>query len=262
MSRTLNLVTSLLARGRKLRRLGVTQEAFLLFSRLAGLAMLPGAAAQVVQKHLALIQLKRRRYAQARRHLAAVLTHEPGNAMWHYRMAQAVAADPRCDRGRAVAHCRRAAELAPKHAGYLSTFGLLALRRGLAKKALAALRQAAALAPNEPRVLRRVARGLCLLRRAEEARSVLLAALFRNAGDHRFRALWRRFQFEQLYGRQVKARRQATVCEGGASLLPFARPCTNLPAGEVSDVRKDAPAMLPAPHMPCPVWRPDQRHAQ
>ena len=40
--------------------------------------------------------------------------------------------------------------------------------------------------------------GLCLAGRADEARSVLRSALFRNPRSARVRALWAEFQFRQL----------------------------------------------------------------
>jgi Tfp pilus assembly protein PilF len=262
MSRTLSFVGQVLAQGRKLHRLGVTQEALSLFRCLAGLHQLPIAAARQVQEHLACIHLKRHRYMQARRHLAALLTYQPSNPKYHYQMARAVAADPHCDNRRAVTHCRRAAELAPRHGGYLSTLGLLMLRQGTAAKGLACLRRAAGLAADDPAVVGRLVKGLCLLSRADEARSVLRAALFRNPGDLRFQSLWRRFQFAQLHQRQQQQRRRQAAPPGETpTLLPFVRPAAAA-AGDGTDVRVDGPSLLPAPHLPRPVWRPDQRHAQ
>jgi Tfp pilus assembly protein PilF len=263
MSRTLNLVDRLLARGRKLHRLGATHDALGIFSRLIALPDLPPAVARLVQVYLARTHLRGRRYARARRHLAALLVHLPNCATCHYLMARAVAADRRCEAGRALEHCRRAVRLAPRHAGYLSTFGLLAVRQGREEEGLDALRRAAELAPDSPRVLRRLARGLSLLDRGEEARSVLLAARFRNGRDARFQRLWDDFRFEQLHLQQRQARRRAAEVDGGPNVLPFLRPVPAQAAAEAPPAaRVDGPTLLPAPHQPRLLRRPDQRHAQ
>jgi tetratricopeptide (TPR) repeat protein len=257
MSRTLNLVDRLLAQGRKLQRLGAIQAALRLFGRLTAIHNLPPRIACRVQQHLALIHLRRRHYAKARRHLAALLVHEPDNAAHHYHMARAAAADRRCAPGRALEHCRQAASLAPRNVSYLSTLGILAIRQGR-EDGLDVLRRAAALAPHNPRVLERLARGLCLLGRAEEARAALLAALFRNGKDVRFRRLWDAFQFEQLHHRQARARQRKKGDEAGPVVLPFVRLVSQ---GAADDVRVDGPTVLPGPHRPRPLPRPDQRHA-
>jgi tetratricopeptide (TPR) repeat protein len=265
MSRTLHLAQRLLARGRKLHRLGVDLEAFRLLNRLVGFPELPPGAAQEVQERLARLSLKRRRFARVRRHLAALLLRQPQNPKYHYLMSRAAAADPRCSPGRALAHCRRAVQLAPGHAGYLSTLGRLALRQGREEEGLGALRRALELAPDAPRVVRRVARGLSLAGRADEARAVLLAARFRNGTDARFRRLWQDFQFEQLRLRQRRERRAraAGQPDEGPVLLPFVRLEASRPAAEGPEVvRVDGPSLLPAPHLPRPLRRPDQRHAQ
>jgi tetratricopeptide (TPR) repeat protein len=261
----LNLVGQLLAHGRLLERLGVTQEAFLLFNRLARLRHLPPEAAREVQERLTRIHLKRRQFSRARRRLTALLSGQPSNARYHYQMARAVAADPRADRGRALEHCRRAVTLAPEHAGYLSTLGLLALRDGRDEEGLSCLRRARRVAPDEPRVVRRLAKGLCRLGRADEARAVLLAARFRNRRDGRFQRLWRDFQFQQLRRNQEEQRRArgAGITTDAPPLLPFVRLlATRTPHGDDTVIRADAPAVLPAPHLPRPLRRPDQRHAQ
>jgi tetratricopeptide (TPR) repeat protein len=260
MSRTLNLVDRLLARGRRLHRLGATHEALRTFGRLTAFRELPPAVARRAQAHLARIHLRGRRPARARRHLAALLLHDPKNAAYHYRMARAAAADPRCDRGRALEHCRRATQLAPRHGGYLSTFGILAVRQGRVEEGLGALCRAVELAPHDPRVLGRLVRGLCLADRGDLARPALLAGLFRNGTDGRFRRLWCDFQFGQLRLHQQRTRRREADAAHGPALLPFIRSSADEPAAEApADVRVDAPSVLPGPHQPRSLRR---RHAQ
>jgi Flp pilus assembly protein TadD len=261
MSRTLNLAVRLLARGRNLYRLGAMHQALDVFNRLSGFQQLPARVARHVLKHLARIKLRQRRFAAARRHLVSLLVHEPDNARFHYLMARAIAADPRCARERAVIHCRKAARLAPRHAGYASTFGLLALRAGKQKEGLACLRRAVELAPDEPRMVRRLVKGLTLIGRADEARAVLLAALFRSGGDNRIRRLWNDHRFLQLHRKQQRRHRQALGAEPGPTLLPFI--CVTPLADErPTDCRTDAPTVLPGPHQSRTLRRPDQRHAQ
>jgi tetratricopeptide (TPR) repeat protein len=261
MSRTLNLVARLLTRGRTLHRLGATQEAFILFHRLSGLHNLPPASARQVQEGLSQIHLKRRQYARARRRLAALLALRPDNARYHYLLARAVAADPRGELTDAVGHCRRAVALAPEHAGYRSTLGLLLVRLGDDEEGLACLREARRLAPDVPRVIRRLAKGLCRLGRPDEARAVLMAARFRNAGDRRFGRLWQDFQFEFtcLDQQAEQNTHRGAAADEDVVLLPFV---ARAAAEAAPLVREDGPSLLPAPHLPRPLRRPGRRHAQ
>jgi predicted Zn-dependent protease len=245
MSRTLNLVHRLLARGRKFYKLGATSLALQVFTRLSGLRQLPPGVARRVQVHLAFLALRGRRFVRARRHLAALLAQEPHNPTFHYLMARAAAADRRISPERVLRHCRHAVQFAPKHAGYLSTRGILLFRHGQAKEGLNCLRQALNLAPAEPRVVRRVAQGLSLAGHVEEARAILVAALFRNAGDDCFRRLWNDFQFNQLHSRQQGKRSGTRSAEEGTNLLPFLRPA---PVQGQAEVRVDRPAGLAGPH--------------
>jgi Tfp pilus assembly protein PilF len=258
MSRTLNLVARLLARARKLHRLGAYGEAFRILTQLSGLRELPPRVAREVQARLAHLQLKHRNFARARRHLAALLTYDPANVTYHRLMARAVLAGRDPDVGRALEHLRRAARLAPADALRLSSFGWLAVRHGREEEGLRALRRAAVLAPDDPRVLGRLVRGLCQVEQVDEGRAVVRAALFRNPRDPRFRQLWADFQFEQLHRRQRRARQRAAAAAGGTALLPFAAPAPRLAIVDETNVRLDGPSSLPAPHLP----RPTRKHAQ
>ena len=68
MSRMLNLVDCLLARGRKLQAMGRSRDALHVLGRLAGFRQLPLPIAEETQACLAEIQLRHQEYSSARRH--------------------------------------------------------------------------------------------------------------------------------------------------------------------------------------------------
>ncbi|MCI0456481.1 MAG: tetratricopeptide repeat protein [Gemmataceae bacterium] len=267
MSRTLNLIRRLLARARKLHNLGVEQEALILLGRIASFHELPPGVAEEVQRRQAELLLKRRKYLRARRHLAALLNHDPANPHYHFLMGRAVERDPRADPKRAVEHYRRSLDLRPAHASYLASFGLAALRAGRKREALTALRRALDVAPNDPSVMARVVDGLGQLGRYREAGATLRAALFRNPREPRFQRLYRDLRFRQVCDEQQAARRLAAAppADEGAVLLPFIRPTEEASPGQVGlkVLRHDGSATLPHPHLPRPARKaPDQKHAQ
>src|SRR3954447_2164718 len=83
MSRTLNLVDGLLLMGRRHQQLGRARDALTILARLASFRELPREVAEETQARLGEIQLRRRKYHRARRHLAAALHHDPENARYH-----------------------------------------------------------------------------------------------------------------------------------------------------------------------------------
>ncbi|HYT92717.1 MAG TPA: tetratricopeptide repeat protein [Gemmataceae bacterium] len=267
MSRTLHLIRRLLAHGRKLHKLGVNHEASLLLNRLAGLGELPPGVAEEVQRRLAELSLKQRRYPRARRHLAALLLHQPDNSHYHYLMGRAVEKDNNGDPKRAAMHYRRALELRPDHPRYLTSFGLAALRIGRKDSGLRSLRRALEVAPDDPLVLARVVEGLSERRRYREALTAMRAALFRNPYDPRFRKLWHDFRFTQLQRRQEATRRReaaAVAAAEGPTLLPFAPLPSEARVGQAGRrfIRHDGSPALPSPHLPLPARRKDRKHAQ
>lgn len=261
MSTTLNLVDRLLTRGRHLQKLGREQDALHCLSKLAGFGELPAPVAEETQARLAEINLRCKRPRKARRHLTAALAHQPDSARYHHLMARAVEADRRGDPERALEHYRRSLELDPDQADCASEYGLLAVRQGRAEEGLRNLRRAVELDENEPEHLRRLAKGLCLLRRHDEARQAIQNAMFRHARDRRFRALRDRFQFDQL--RQEQEARQlgrggAEADDGGPTILPFLRPVRETAAAEATPViiRRDGPEGVRPPHSPKSVRLP------
>jgi tetratricopeptide (TPR) repeat protein len=261
----LNLVDRLSAMGRNYRQVGRSQEALHIFSQLAQFRNLPAAVAEETQANLAEITLERKDYRQARRHLAAALCYQPENIAYHNMMASALDNDDDGDDQRAARHYRKSLQLDPHQPEQWSEYGLLLLRLGRTETGLKALRKAAAQAPADPEVLRKLITGLLQAEGPEEARQVLRAARFRNAGDRRFQDLWNDFQFQELHRRQQAGDFPDSRDAAGAALpiLPFVcrETARSTPTGEEPFLRHDAPATLPAPHPTQPAWLPDERHA-
>jgi Tfp pilus assembly protein PilF len=259
MNATLNLVDHLLARGRKYQELGRHRDALNLFTRLAGFRELPAEAAEEAQARLAELQLKRRNYVRARRHLTAALRHRPASARYHYQMATALQAEDRGNLEQAAEHYRQALDLEPGYVKCLIDYGLLAVRLGRIDEGLARLREAVERAPEDAEAVGKLVKGLRLAGRGDEARTAIRAALFRNPRSPRFRKLWNDFQFQQLRQRRAAERleREAAGPLGeGPVLLPFRRPADAPPAGGAS------PTILCREAGPLPPHRPRRRPGQ
>jgi tetratricopeptide (TPR) repeat protein len=272
MSRTLNLVDHLLMTGRNFQALGRIHDALRTLKRLCRFRELPTEAAEEAQARLGEMQIQRGKFARARRHLTAALRACPENARYHYLLATAVDADPHADPQRAAEHYRRSLELDPDQPDCLVRHGELLLRLGQREEGLGCLCRAVELSPNDPEVVGKLAAGLRLANQADEARSVLRAALFRNRRDHRFHQLWNDFRFQEARRGQAAARRQDEEAGGedGPVLLPFPRPAAPACRPSVLDeeqaagrkvVRHDGPETLPAPHVR-PRSLPGQRNVQ
>jgi Tfp pilus assembly protein PilF len=234
MRETLNLVEHILAMGRRFQELGRHRDAHRIFTRLCSFRDLPAEAAEEAQASLAELDLKRRRFSHARRHLTAALQYQPDSARYHFLMATALHADDRGDLERAADHFRQAVDREPENARYLADSGLLLIRLGQNEEGLRQLRRAADLAPDQAELLAKLVKGLRLSGHSDEARVALRAALFRNARNPRFRKLWSDFQIEALRRRQETARmRRRRGTEDGPVLLPFLRVVTETPPAEV-----------------------------
>jgi lipopolysaccharide biosynthesis regulator YciM len=259
MSTTLNLVDHVLAMGRRYQDAGRTREAVRVLGRLASFREIPAATAEETQVRLAELQLKRRKFARARRHLTAALTYQPNSARLNHLMATATQADDRGDLDRAAEYFRRAIELEPENVPCLAQGGLLAVRLGHTEEGLALLRRAVERDADNADVVAMLVKGLRLAGQADEARAVLRAACFRNPHVRRFRRLWEEYQFQQARNRQDGQRRRRRLHEGEeAVLLPFVR----VNREEHGTVRRDGPATVGRPHMARPARRIDQRHVQ
>jgi tetratricopeptide (TPR) repeat protein len=246
MKHIVPLTDHLLQRARIFQRLGRTEDARRTFLRLAGLRSLPAATAEETQASLADICLKRRRYRQARRHLTAALGHRADHAPHHHRMGQACQADGHGDLRRALEHYRKALAIDPDAPACLLDAGLLAIQLGRSEDGLTWLRRALELAPDDVEVVGKAVRGLGQAGLADEARHILLAALFRNPREPRFRKLRHDFQFQELRRQQELERlnRETSRSVEGPILLPF------VPSAAVRRQETDyhGPATLPGPH--------------
>jgi Flp pilus assembly protein TadD len=245
-STTLSLVDHLLSRGRYFQQLGRTHDALRILARLAGYRELPAAVAEEVQFRLGELQLRRKQYVRARRHLAAALRYAPDNPRYHYLLARAHGDDA----ARAAEHFGTSLALDGTQTDCLCAYGRLALRLNRIEEGLECLRVAAKLAPDDVKVLTKVVAGLRTAGRADEARGLLLAARFRNPRDGRYLKLWNDFQFHAARRRQDADRARKTLVDDGPILLPFRRPASQAPrpAGAGKIIRADGPT-TPAPHL-------------
>jgi predicted Zn-dependent protease len=262
MNNTINLVRRLLVKGRNLRKLGISEPALELFRRLSNFRRLPDSVARETRWHLAQLYCQRRQYRRARRLLTQRLLADPQEPRWHYLLGRLAAQDVRCDPRHALWHFRRCLKLDPDNPRYLSAFGIFALNNGRESLALRLLRRACRLAPANANVVRRYLRALQKLRRRGEARRLLQTCRFRLSHEMWFQNLLADFQFFTLQVRQRRSRRQRVV-EQEPRLLPFVR-LTRQNDGDatIENMRHDGPAILPAPHLPLPQRRPNQRHAR
>src|SRR5262245_1298905 len=163
MSMTLNLADRLLARGRNYQSLGRDRDALLTLKRLSGFRELPVEVAEETQARLGEIQIKRQKFARARRHLTAALRCRPDSARYHYLMALAVESDDRTtDTQRALEHYRRSLELEPEQPQCLARYGSLLLTLGKRDEGLECLRRAVDLGPSDPDAVGKLAAGLRL----------------------------------------------------------------------------------------------------
>jgi tetratricopeptide (TPR) repeat protein len=259
MTETLNLFDHVLAMGRRYQDAGCHRDALRVLGRLASFRDVPAATAEETQVRLAELQLKRRKFARARRHLAAALSYQPDSARLNHLMATATQADDRGDLDRAVDYFRRAIELDPERVPCLAEGGLLAVRLGHTEEGLALLRRAVEREPDNADVVAKLAKGLRLAGQADEARAVLRAALFRNPRSARFRRLWDEFQFQRArQGQEGERRRRSRGAGEGPVLLPFVSERRDEPGMP----RLDGPATVGRPHLSRPARRVDQRHVQ
>jgi tetratricopeptide (TPR) repeat protein len=267
MNPTLNLVDHLLAMGRRYQDLGQGRDALRIFTRLSSFRELPAEAAEEAQVRLAELQIKRRKYGRARRHLAIALRFQPDSARYHYLMAGALRAGDRGNLEKAAGYYRRSLELDPENVKCRAEFGLAAVRLGQTEEGLASLRQAVERAPDDADVVGKLAKGLRLAGRSDEARAALRAALFRNPRAPRFRKLWSEYQYQHLRREQEAGRmgrKGPRANNDEPVLLPFLRVTTDAPAttgaGSPTILRHDEPVPAVGPHSHWPARRNSQRH--
>jgi tetratricopeptide (TPR) repeat protein len=266
MSRTLNLVDHLLARGRRLHHFGQLRAATRTLRKLSTFESLPANDTEEIHAELAELRLAQQQFAKARRHLSVLLAQAPDHAGYHYQMARAVEQDKEGEPASALEHYRRALELDPDQPQWLCDFGLLAIAVGDdEEEGITALRRAAQLAPDDPEVLAKVADGLAQADHDEEAARLLGAAQFRNIKDGRFKQLLSNFRFQQLLREQEASQARYTIDdeEEQPTILRFPAPSVNgeelAPAPK--RIRRDRPTPVQPPHFPRPARMPRRKHA-
>jgi len=260
MSTTLNLADRILDTACNLHHLGRSHDAAQLLNRLASWRDLPRDCAEEAHVRLAEIHLEFEQPKQARRHLAIALALEPECAHYYYLMAVALEDDPKCDPRRADAPYRRCLALDPDHAEYQCDYGVYAVQQGRTRAGLAALRRAAALALDDPDMLGRVAAGMRRADRADEAKELLRAALFRNPHDQRFRNLWSKHQFDLLHAAQQEPSQRWTTAADAPTILPFRKPKKRTQEVGGKTIRTDGPSELKGPSI-LPLHVPRKKNA-
>jgi tetratricopeptide (TPR) repeat protein len=263
MSMTLNLCDHLLSQGRHFHSLGVDERALRTFTHLARLRELPPGVADETQFYLAELLLKQRKFAKARRHLAACLAHDPNDAECQYLMAYAHQEDRRGNRGLALEHYRLCIKLDPENALYHCDAGLFAMNQGEVEEGLCWLCRAAELAAEDPDLLGEVVRGLQDHGHLEEARAIARTAMFHNNRDGRFVRLWNDLRFQEVHQQQQRADKRHVIRRAvaeGRVCLPFQQMTVETPSGRKL-VRQDGPAGTPAPHLLRFARMPDRKHA-
>ncbi len=262
MSRMLNLVDELLSRARELQQLGRRDDAHDLLIRLTDFENLPDYAAEEAAIRLAEDSLRHRQSKLARRYLKIALGIQPDNARTHYLMARALDAGAAPNSRRALEHYRSALELEPDQPAWLCRYGMLLARLGRSREALAGLRRAVKIVPDDVRILKKAVEGMRLANAADEARRLLLAARFRSPRDSRLLALWRDSQFQQLRKEQQTAHPNSKPIAAAPIVLPFVRPKGEPKNTGGKRIRRDDASGTPPPRGILRVRRPDQRHAQ
>jgi predicted Zn-dependent protease len=263
MSRTLNLCEHLLYEGRRFWSLGVDRHALRTFSHLSRLGELPADIAEETQRRLAELYLKQRKFAKARRHLAAALSHDPNNPESHHMLACSHAEDQKGDRGLAMRHFRRCVQLDPENPRYHNDAGQFALRHGKSQQGLVWLRHAAELAPDDAEVIRDVVSSLQKCGYGTEAQCIARAAFFRNSRNPHFQRLWHDFRFQQLQAHQHRIQKRHIVRHAvaeGRICLSFQRLTVETPRGRKL-VRRDGPSGPRPSHLLRSGILADQKHA-
>ncbi|MCS6976618.1 MAG: hypothetical protein NZM31_06355 [Gemmatales bacterium] len=187
-------------------RYGRDLEALEVLTKLVRVGTEDTVAAEQVQVLLAEIHLRRREYAQARRHLHVALAYRPDNAQYHFMMAVALEDDPEADPRRALYYFRKAARLDPTNPEYFAAWGSFLINQGRIRLGLRRLEKAVELAPEDAQYVQQLALGWVALRNFEKARRVALHGLFRNPDDSRLRRLWDEIRWHEARHRQHQER--------------------------------------------------------
>jgi tetratricopeptide (TPR) repeat protein len=160
--------------GRALHRLGEHERAIAAFRQ--GLAAVPDDPESFLLRHeLGRALLAGGRIEEALDAFAAAVAQQPGNPMLRTSLATAcLAAERRAD---AETELRQPLSLKPDLVPALFTLGTLLLDGACHQESVELLSRAAELAPESPRILRKLAVALHKLSRSDEAESMMRKAL-------------------------------------------------------------------------------------
>lgn len=261
MSMTLSFAHQLLSMGQNYLQNGRTAEAFAILTRLSRCRDLPTEVAEEAHACLGEIQIQRRDFKKARKHLHTALTHQPRSSRYHFLMARAIRSRRDEQLEKAAKHYKRSLEINPHQPECLAAYGQHLVRRGHVEKGLKSLKKAWELSKNDPRYLARLIKGLRLTGRLDQAREELRAAMFHNPQDRRFKKLWTDFRYYETR-KQIAQNQQSHNEPSDPVILPFVRMTVRSESAGTPDkeIRYDEPATLTGPHRP--MRSPDQRHVQ
>lgn len=200
MSKTLNLVATLLRRAQNLHNLGLDHDAKILFERVSSFRTLSADEAETTQRHLADLEDDP---GATRRHLATLLVQHPDDADIHFRMARSFRADDAIESARS--HILAALTLEPDNPTYLAELGGIEFEMDDPAAAVRCLKRAHELAPDNLEILDEYAGLLTVVGDDQVAFDVLRTAMFRNSGNPRFRELYRDHQFRSVADEQADA---------------------------------------------------------
>jgi len=229
-------------------------EALHVLGQLVRLHPLDLSIAEQAQVLLAEIHLRRRDFAQARRHLHVALTYQPENAQYHFTMAVALEDDPNADPRRALHYYRKAVELEPNNAEYQAARGSFLLDMGKPRAGIRCLERAVELAPEDGQYAQQLAMAWASEGQFEKARRVALHALFRNPDDSRLRRLWDDLRFQEARQEQLRfiVTSEGKTAHARPVLLPFGRKRRStpkrFPQADGTILRLDPPAPPSSPN--------------
>jgi Flp pilus assembly protein TadD len=241
MMETINLFDQLLDQARRYQQTGQCRAAIDVLSRLTHYSTLPADLTGEVHALLGELLLKRRRLAQARKHLRLALRHQGSNARLYFLLGLAREQSP----ARAVQAFERSLALRPHQVRCRAELGLKLIDLGRTDEGIDHLQQAVRQAPTEAVIVGRLVKGLCRTGRFDEAVAAVRDALFLAPRCPKMRKLRADLQLVRLQRRQTMD--DLRSCSNGPVLLPFLRPVSD--DDTMEGERRDDASSLPGPHL-------------
>lgn len=243
MGRVLPFADQLYRKARDLERLGLRDLAARIWKQLGVCSDLSPERRRRVHLNIARYEMRRRRYAAARKWYRRALQTQPGSAHCCYGLARAIAKDPTSDPVRAAIYLKKAVRLRPDHHAPWIHYARFQLGQGEIRQGLKSLQRAFKLAPENPKVVCLYLKVLARLRRFATARRIISQLQFRLGHMSWFRFAVSNFKLAELSYRQALARQ--TAPKPVACVLPFRREVGAAPTAS----RLDKPVILATPHL-------------